>query len=353
MRILIVGDWTFEVYERPLAEALEQTCAAEVRAFKLHDYFGDPEGRVPSVLERRVLRLQHRLAWGPGVRRANTELIEAASNFRPDVVLIRSRHIWKETLETIKASKPRPYLVLYTNDNPFSAAYHRSTWRHFVNCIPAADLVLSYRPSNCARLRDAGAKRVEMFRAWFVPKLHYPVETATATATGVGADACFVGHYEDDGRLEVIEELAANGLTVRVFGTGWERARRHSEALSAHPPVRLGPAAYRDVVSTSTVSLCFLSRMNDDSYTRRCFEIPAIGGVLLSERTSDQLSLFSEDQEALFFSNADEAVAATKRLVVDQSKRNDVSLAGRKRVWQDGHDIDSRARLFVDYVGTA
>ncbi|WGU68927.1 glycosyltransferase [Capnocytophaga canimorsus] len=45
----------------------------------------------------------------------------------------------------------------------------------------------------------------------------------------------------------------------------------------------------------------FLSKLNNDQYTRRCFEIPACGTMMLSERTPTLQEFYTENEEIVFF----------------------------------------------------
>ena len=47
----------------------------------------------------------------------------------------------------------------------------------------------------------------------------------------------------------------------------------------------------------------FFSKLNRDSYTRRCFEIPATKMALVSEYSNDLQSLF-RDKKEIFYSQA-------------------------------------------------
>jgi spore maturation protein CgeB len=61
--------------------------------------------------------------------------------------------------------------------------------------------------------------------------------------------------------------------------------------------------------ASAKLCLGFLRKANRDLHTARTFEIPACGGVMLTERTDEQRAFFEEGNEALYFDSAEEMVA--------------------------------------------
>ena len=53
-------------------------------------------------------------------------------------------------------------------------------------------------------------------------------------------------------------------------------------------------------------TLCFFSKQNNDELTSRVFEIPACGGLLISEKTNRLSEIFTDGHDALFFSDINE-----------------------------------------------
>jgi spore maturation protein CgeB len=194
--------------------------------------------------------------------------------------------------------------------------------------------------------RRAGARHVFLLRSWFAPSLHRPVNLTDADRARFGSDVTFVGHYEDDGRLQSLERLIAAGFRVRVFGAGWDRAGARARAVLGKVDVVLGDD-YARAVCAAKIALVFLSRRNRDQYTRRCFEIPAMGTLMLAPRTPEMLSLYEENSEAAYFGSDDELVEQALRYVREDDLRARVAAAGRDRCLRDGHDVDSRARQFL------
>lgn len=107
---------------------------------------------------------------------------------------------------------------------------------------------------------------------------------------------------------------------------------------------------YAKAIRGARVALCFLSRLNRDTYTRRCFEIPACGTVLASERTRDLQRLFKEDEEAVLFSSPEELVRKVLGLKAETGRRKQIAEAGYRRVQRDGHGVDARMKGFIDLL---
>jgi spore maturation protein CgeB len=73
-------------------------------------------------------------------------------------------------------------------------------------------------------------------------------------------------------------------------------------------------------------------------------EIPACGGVLVAERTSEHLELFEEGCEAMFFGSMSELTEVIARLAESETLRNTIAAAGRARVLRSGYDHISEAK---------
>ncbi len=325
MKVLVCGDFAFEFYEPDFCWALREA-GAEVVEFPVAKYFTP------------LRAAQTKLALGPGIALAGAALVAACAREKPDAVLLW-RTPWARplTLWLARAAGARQ-IALYNNDDPFGPDRDLRIWRAYRRLIPHADLCLAYREVNLADYRAAGARRVALLRSGFHPLRHRPLAVAPA------ADVVFVGHCEDDDRLDAVDALARSGLRVQIFGTGWERFLRGRPGARYLPIQAALGEAYVRAIASAKVALAFLSRRNRDGYTRRCFEIPAIGTLMLAPRTPELLQLFREDAEAAFFSSPEELVAQARRYCADDPLRARVAAAGRARVLADGHDLVSRAR---------
>lgn len=349
MKILVAGDWHSELHEEAVYQAFKKL-GHEVLKFAWHDYFKPNEG----IVDRLSKKIQNRFVTGPIVQRLNHDFLAAAQRFCPDLIFIyRGTHLTICTLKKIKQQLKDVTLVGYNNDDPFAPGHPYSLWRHFFKSIPVYDLMLAYRHHNIGELLRTGAKRAELLRSWYFPERNHPVTLSAEDKRKYECDVVFIGHYELDDRKPYLEELVRQGFTLRLFGPGydWDPAIKHSPELQSRVPVQLvWGEEYNKALCGAKVALCFLSKLNRDTYTRRCFEIPATGTLMLSEYTADLASLFKEGLEADFFRTRDELVAKLNLYLGNEPLRQTVAANGYQRVMADGHDVVSRMEQVLAWV---
>lgn len=351
MKILIAGDWHSELHEEAVYQALLQLGHKPLR-FAWHEYFR-PQGSL-SKLGLPLLKAQNKYMFGPVVDCLNRDIISRIEKEQPELVFVyRGSHIYPETLHRMREVAPQAILVGYNNDDPFSPLYPKWKWRHFLAGVPEYDLVLAYRVHNIEEFKAVGAKRVELLRSWFIPERNYPIELSEDERKRFECDVVFIGHYEDDGRLACLEEIARRGWRLRIFGPGyeWNPILRRSDLLHEYMPVNLvWGRDYNRALCGARVALCFFSKLNRDTYTRRCFEIPSSGTVLMSEYSDDLAGMFEPDEEAIYFRDTQELLMKLNSLLVDDLKIKKIAAAGVRRVWSDRHDVISRMRDMVAWV---
>jgi len=166
------------------------------------------------------------------------------------------------------------------------------------------------------------------------------------------SDVVFIGHYERDGRAEMLEALIKSGIKLKIFGpykgfgsSGWAEPMKRRKALqSLAPTTYLSGEQYVKGLSATKIALCFFSKLNRDTYTRRCFEIPAVGAALFCEYSDDIASMYVEGKEAEFFRSAKQLVEKVSYYLQNPIKLKELRAAGRRRVIHDGHDAVSRMR---------
>jgi spore maturation protein CgeB len=348
LKVLIVGNWHSDIHEKPVFRAFKKL-NHNVYKFKWHQYF-DASGDI-GFFTTVLNKAQRKYIIGPIINKINDDFLEYAKEVKPDVIFIyRGTHVFHKTLIEIKA-ETKALILGYNNDDPFSPHYSGWEWRHFIKCIPVYDLVLSYRKLNIRDYWKAGAKRVKLLRSWFIAERNFPTHLSEQEIERFGCDVVFIGHYEADGRKEVLESLIRNGIDLKIFGPGWEKVKWNEDMPDNIAPIRpVINADYNKALNGAKIALCFFSKLNRDSYTRRCFEIPASGTLLLSQHSDDLESLYTVGKEADTFKDVDELLVKIEQYLSDESLRLLVANSGRERAIRDGYDVVSRIENLTDYL---
>jgi spore maturation protein CgeB len=349
MRILIAGLFQFDWYEKICADKIEQL-GHEVIRFSWRKYFTSIPGKIEAAL-----------GWsGPITWQVNNKLVQAIDGNNIDILLVwRGTCINEKTLKLIKQRNPQCTLVSYNNDDPFSPKYsiksaplnQQRLWKIFVNSLPAYDLNFVFRHLNVSEVLQVGGKHADVLLPYFIPEFNQPTKLSEVELDRFKCDVVFIGHYEADGRERYLQQLVAGGLDVKLYGGKYWNRQVLGDLVDYFGEIReVYGDEYRQALAGAKMCLCFLSKLNRDTYTTRCFEIPACGKLLLSERTEDLMKMFKEDEEAVFFSSPEELVEKALWLSQHPEDVERIARAGMERVHLDGHSVKDRMKKFVDVL---
>lgn len=283
MRILIVGNFKWDFYEKALKEGFEYF-DSQVDEFIIPSF---------SFIEKFTKRRE--------IVSYNHELVEKAILTRPDFIFIyRSNEIFNSTLRLLKKSISNLILINYHNDNPYNKISSVIKYINFINNIKCCDLTFVYRASNIQDAVKWGAKRVSILMPYIYSKIHFVSEVKFSNKVN---DVVYIGHYEKDGREEYFDFLIKNNVSIKIYGPGWEviKNRYHWPDNVVFPPVY--GKEYQETISNSKIALCFFSKKHNDIYTRRLFEIPAAGTLMATINSSYVAQNFTDQENCLIFSN--------------------------------------------------
>lgn len=292
---------------------------------------------------RIVNHLRLKLAIGPGIAALNRRFVELAEQIHPHIVWVdKGLYLWPRSLRRVKQSTGA-LLVHLDPDDPFGNPLGR---RLFFKAIPEYDVHVVAREVNIPEFKSAGAKCVVRYHWAYDPNVHRPIAVTSEIRQKLGGPVGFIGDWEAQ-REAAIRFLAESGVPVRIWGPRWERKVRRS-----HPNMRIEGACligddYARAICAFDINLGFLRKINRDLSTTRSVEIPACGGFLLAERTSEHQALFEEGKEAEFFDSPAELLDKTRRYLADTPARVAIAQAGRQRCQTSGYSHVDRQRAVL------
>lgn len=332
LRVLIIGNTTYDWYAPAWKRALE---TLEVDTHLLDCTQLLSKNRFTRYMEQRFL-------VGPAMRLLNQRVLQLTQELAPHVVLLYANNFIYPS--TVKKLTKHAWVTTFQNDNPFGLLKDRAYFRHFKKGLRFADSHHVFREKNIEDYKVIGIERVRTLYGYYVPWLDYPPVFTQEEYNQYHHKIVFIGHGEKDQRIAYVQALIDSKLPFELYGPRkrWKQNLPNVYYKELKPVYPIHGIGYRKTLAASQISLAFFSRANEDQYTTRAFEIPAVGGFLLCERTSVMESLYKEDREAVFFSSVEELIDKCRFYLSHEEQRLEIARAGHKRCVSSGYDVISR-----------
>lgn len=338
IRILFVGDGSYPMYASAFYNA-----ALEIEGVyaELFDY--DNLNLKKISKNSFAKRTEYHYCLGPDVNRINRKLIELCKDRQFDIVFLYSAELVFES--TVKKLKTLGiYIAVYHNDDPFSTKRNKYRLRHFLGTIKHADIAYAYRIANVNQYYCYGAAKSKLLRSYYIKSRNYPLQDYERDDEIEVPRIGFVGHYEDDGRLDFIKALTDKQVDVGVL-PDWPILNDHMKIIKG------ADKKYNEVLNQLDIAIVFLSTLNSDTYTRRCFEIPMAKTMMLSVFTSDIASMYDDGKEIVFFTNPNEFADKAVYYLNHADERKVIADAAYERCLRDGHEATDRVKeIIANYV---
>jgi spore maturation protein CgeB len=326
-KILVIGHFSHFMYEKAVCEAIKSK-NIEVVEFPIDKYLKDGLGKIEYYFSY-IGIISHFF---------NRLILKEIAKEKPDVVLFwRCTLILNSTLKAIKSNFKDTIICSFNNDDPFSPIYkngkinQRRLWINFKKNIPFFDINFVYRPQNIRDYNLGGSKNTFLLPPYFINSEINSIEKSNKLF-----DVVFLGHPEPD-RIEYINYLLEKNINITLFGE-WNKKVLHPN-LKQKEIFRANGSKYFQIINDSKISIAFLSKLNRDVYTRRNFEIPALGGFMLSERTKELHGFFEEGKDAEYFSTKEELLEKVQYYLKNLEKLETIAKNGQMRSIKSGYEI--------------
>lgn len=327
-RVIVAGAFEYEIYQEALASGLEQ-CGADVVRLKLF------ENRPYDLI----------LAYKNG-----KALIKEIQNSKPDILfLYRVENLLPFFVKLIKKRFPHLIIMQYHNDDPFRHGWKRyiKSW-HYLHYIKYSDITYVYRPVNIDEARSWGANDTKLFMSHYFSKTDLR-GLSPADCSHKNGKIVFLGHWEDDGRMDYICECFRRGFNIHIYGPNHWKVLFEKNNLplsNLHPVVR--GKDYIATIHQASIAIAFFSKANRDEYTRRCFEIPMAGTVLLQPSTPITRKIFKDGVDTILYEGVDDMMEKINCALADSEKLAKISYNGYCLMKNGPFSEKARAQMVLD-----
>lgn len=334
-KILLVGEDIFEVYAKAFMDSYQKQGYKNVTFFAINHYMNG-KGSVGKLL----MRIQNKLSCGYRVKKVNKKLLDTVKDDMPEMVFFyTTRQIYPKVIKKIKDMGCRVFM--YNNDNPFAPYFPKYFWRHYIGGLRYADYGFVYRDSNVEDYKKRGCENVEILKSYYIADRNFYIEKPEITVPEV----VFIGHHEPDEREDYIRGLLNKGIHVGVIRKGWEDFETENSLLTKLDDSH---KYYNEMLNAAKIALVFLSKINHDTYTRRCFEIPATKTLMVAPYTEEIAAMYEDGKEAVLYHNKQEFVEKVQYYLEHEEERMQIANAGYERLMRDGHEVSDRVKQVME-----
>lgn len=329
-KIMIIGDYKWNIYEEALIDGLEYHNINCVKFETINNGF------LSRILNfRKVLK-------------NNNKLINEITREKPDVLFFyRTNEILNRTIKKIKFLYPNIKLIAFHNDDPYTGFKNKLKFYLFLNLLPEMNLVYLYRPSNIDDIKE-----LKVEKKLFMP--HYYTKNDLVEAIDFenkSFDIIFIGHYEPN-RAEIINYLIQNKINVKIFGPHWGSTVKKYNWNEDTVKKPVYGKEYRNTIHKSKLAICFLSKINNDVYTRRNFEIPAAGTLTISEYTKELSTIFKDNEDILLFKNKEELLSKANDVLNNPDKLKTLTNNSFNKIKSGSFSENDRAKQLIEDIDT-
>ncbi len=285
-------------------------------------------------------------------RDINDKLIFFLAKKKFDVILVfKGMELFPATVEKLKDHAI--LLANYNADHPFVFYKPGSGNNHVLNSIAYYDVYFSYTKSIVSQLKNNFNKQ-----SYCVP-FGYNNNLAVTAPAGISLGVeyvnrfLFVGAFDSE-RQRYLDELHSSMLDIYGDSKWKSRNLLHQYLQKAYRNKLLYGLDYINAVKSSLGMINLLRKQNleEDSHNMRTFEVPGYGGLLLSQRTSEQMEFFEEDKEAVFFNTIDELRDKMRYLSRNHSVVSSIKQAAEKKSILAKYNYDERSKLLLNFLQT-
>ena len=198
-----------------------------------------------------------------------------------------------KVINNLNNNKKSVWVNIFT-DNPFNVRVSSCSNRDVLDSVKFYDFFcVSFKKNLNKRLRKIKAKKIIFLPFGYDRKLH---KHKFLKLKNKKNSINFIGSY-DPHRLKII--LSLKKYNIDIFGNGWPKKILKKNKINYYPVVT-GNNLHK-ILNKYTISLNILRLQDTSSHNMKTFEIPSMGGLLLTNTSKEQEIFFKNNRECIMY----------------------------------------------------
>jgi spore maturation protein CgeB len=216
------------------------------------------------------------------------------------IFIFKGIYINEKFILKIKNISNKIKIINILPDNPFDIDYFKDiSNQNILKSIKHFDHVFIYSRTILDKLKKTYPRNKFSYLPFaHDDKIHKNLTTINNNE--IDFDLSFVG-TADEVRYKIIKELKE--FRIILAGDGWDKFDLSKNITYVK---KVNAKNFSKLINRSKLSLNILRKQNEKSHNMKTFEIPAMGGLMITKRNLEQNFFFPENKASLMYGNIQE-----------------------------------------------
>jgi len=211
------------------------------------------------------------------------------------IIIFKGIEIDKDYLIELKNMNSKTKIINIFTDDPFNLTSVATSSSSLLSSIPIYDYFFIWSQ----KIKNKLKKKYKSYHKFYYLPFGFNNKINKINKNKIDENYISFIASGDQYREKIIKRIKS--VRINIFGNSWKKnIGNHSLNPFVHGKKLI------DTIAKSFVSLNILRKQNDNSHNMKTFEIPAMGGLLVTTRTKEQNIFFPENKASIMFSSISE-----------------------------------------------
>ena len=253
------------------------------------------------------------------------------------IIIFKGIEINKDFLIKLKNRYPAAKIINIYTDDPFNLRSVSTSSSLLLSSIPVYDFFFIWSKKIKFKLR----KKYKYRKIFYYLPFGYNQRASYVIKKKIDINFISFIASSDKYRENMIKRIKS--IKLNIFGNSWSsNLPNHSINTFVHGKKLI------DIIAKSYASINILRKQNLTSHNMKTFEIPAMGGLLVTTRSKEQNLFFPENKASIMFNSAKEL----EKKILFLRKNQKIALNIRKKGFElsHKHSYKNRAKYILKTI---
>jgi spore maturation protein CgeB len=253
------------------------------------------------------------------------------------IIIFKGIEINKKYLLELKNKNLETKIINIFTDDPFNLDSPATSSISLLSSIPIYDYFFIWS----LKIKDKLKKKYKAYKNFYYLPFGFNKRINKINKDKIDSNYISFIASGDQYRENIIKKI--NKIKINIFGNSWGKSLgNHSIKSFVHGKKLI------DIIAKSFLSINILRKQNQTSHNMKTFEVPAMGGLLVTTRSKEQNYFFPENQACVMFSNASEL--EKKILFLKKNKKVAERVRQRGFKLSRHHSYNERAKYLLKII---